>query len=306
MKNIVFITFILVRIGLLAQEKSYNFTMSNYYGDLLGVEKPGTEPMKFAPNFISITGEINMCLAISSDGKQMAYTTSDLESTRAKNMYLRQINGRWTNPVELKFPEYKCTVNPRFIDNGKKLQLTVCDSADYRFCYTELKDSTYTELTIFSNKHIVGENAFAYTVDSDSIYYFCGKRADMVGGNTDIYRSYTKDDEIIFENVKPLNGTWDDDSPIILGNGKYLFYNQLTYQQTDSATSHIKFCTRNKDKSWSEPYNIGEYLGLQEFNWGPALSPDEKYLFLSVNSTQGFDIYWVNAEILKEIVKNNQ
>ncbi len=67
-------------INVHAQEFKFDFVLSDYYGDYLGLQKPDTIPLKFAPGFISIDGESNMCITISSDGTQMAYTKTDIYS----------------------------------------------------------------------------------------------------------------------------------------------------------------------------------------------------------------------------------
>ncbi|MCG8697170.1 MAG: hypothetical protein MI922_03890, partial [Bacteroidales bacterium] len=69
-----------------AQENKFEFTYSDFYGDYMGLDSPDTIPQKFAPGFISNDDETNMCITFSHDGKQIAYTTTDLEFKNFKNM----------------------------------------------------------------------------------------------------------------------------------------------------------------------------------------------------------------------------
>lgn len=212
------------------------------------------------------------------------------------------MNGRWTKPVELKFPEYKYLINPRFSEDGRRLNFTICDNSDYRFCYTEISDSKYSDLKIFNLDYVKGENILGYTMDRDSTFYFSGKRDVFVGGNTDIYKSYKRNNKIIFENMSHLNGIWDDDSPILSPDGKYLLYNQVIYPQTDSAQSNIMICKKTGNGEWSNPYNLGRYIGAKEKNWGPFITYDKKYLFFSMNSPTGFNIYWISSKVIENLI----
>lgn len=297
--------FILYLTNAPAQEKDFNFEFSDYTGDYLGLNEPGTVPVKFAPGFISFKGESNMCIVFSADGKQLAYTINDLDLKNFKNMYARQIKGRWTKPVELKFPQYKYYVNPFFSADGKRIIFTKCDDEVYQYFYTELGDSTYSDLVELQFDQLDGENIFGYTMDKDSVFYFCGKRDDLVGGNTDIYKSYRKDNCIVFENQRHLNDTLDDDSPLLSPDGKYLLYNQFSNLTDSTVDSHIMVSRRLENGNWSNPYNLGKFLNLKEMNWGPFITHDHKYLFLSINSPTGFDIYWVSAKIVEQLITEN-
>lgn len=296
---------IVLSLGIVkAQENKFEFTYSDFYGDYLGLDSPDTIPQKFAPEFISNDGETNMCITFSHDGKQIAYTTTDLEFKNFKNMYLRQVNGRWTQPFEMKFSEHKFLINPFFSKNGNRLYFSIAQKNNFQFCYTELSDSTYSELVIFESKYLRAENCFSYAMDDDSTFYFCGKLNDFVGGNTDLYKSYKSGGNIVFENIKHLNTTGDDDSPTLSPDRNFLMYNTIFNPGTDSAVSNIMISKRIDKNEWSQPYNIGEYLQCDHINWGPFVTHDNKYFFYSLQSPSGFDIYWVDKKVIDNYIKH--
>ena len=278
--------------------------MTDYFGAYLGFDKPDTIPIRFAPGLISTEDNDDFIIAISNDGTQIVFSRTDIGLKNwAKSwrmLYMRQINGRWTLPEELSFPEGKFGVNPAFSDRGDKIFFSIVESGTNSYGYIHIGDSTYSDLISIGNPFGTSSKCFSYFMDVDSTFYFCGKMKDFVGGNTDLYCSYKNENGWVVRNIAELNNENDNDSPFISPKGDYMVYNQAFFPNTmDSSIVMLSF--RGENNSWEEPINLTGKMGGLKNNWKPIITSDGKYLFLSMQNEDGFDIYWVSTEVIDKL-----
>lgn len=59
------------------------------------------------------------------------------------------------------------------------------------------------------------------------------------------------------------------------------------------------FIMKQKDGIWSKPYLASFSAGRHD--WDLTLTPDGKYFFFTSNKIGNWDIYWVDAKIIKEL-----
>ena len=101
----------------------FHFTLSSYKGDYLGLPRPGNTPEKFAPEFISRETQSVHGLAFAPDGEQLVYMWDDPAGQQkgVRLAYMRQMDGRWTDPVVLEFSRTNSCINPVFSADGKRI-----------------------------------------------------------------------------------------------------------------------------------------------------------------------------------------
>jgi Tol biopolymer transport system component len=56
---------------------------------------------------------------------------------------------------------------------------------------------------------------------------------------------------------------------------------------------------KNKDDSWTEPYDLGDILKMDANQ--PSISPDGKYIFFISNG----QTFWVDTKIIEELKPKN-
>jgi Tol biopolymer transport system component len=99
------------------------------------------------------------------------------------------------------------------------------------------------------------------------------------------------------ENIgKPINQyfAWD---PCIAPDESYLIFaagRENGYGQSDLYISY------NNNGNWTEPKNLGNQINTPANEFGPFLSPDNKYLFFSRHDGAKGDIYWVGLNIIND------
>jgi hypothetical protein len=127
--------------------------------------------------------------------------------------------------------------------------------------------------------------------------YFTSNRPEGIG-KWDIYfviSNNGKYDKL--ENIgSPINKlyAWDpciapDESYLIFGAGRADGYGQ--------SDLYISF---KKNGEWTEPKNLGNKINTKANEFGPFLSPDNKYLFFCRHDDTKGDIYWVDLNIIND------
>jgi hypothetical protein len=66
-------------------------------------------------------------------------------------------------------------------------------------------------------------------------------------------------------------------------------------------------CFNDGYGNWSKEYNLGSEINTEYFEYGPLISPDEKYLFFSRKEKWGNAafpyIYWVSIKVIDKYRK---
>jgi hypothetical protein len=89
-----------------------------------------------------------------------------------------------------------------------------------------------------------------------------------------------------------------DSHPFIAPDESYLIFNSRRVGGLGEADLYV--CYRTKESLWSKAINLTP-LNSEYSDWCATISPDGEYLFFTRNSTNGGDIYWVDAKIIEEL-----
>ncbi len=274
-------------------------------GDYLGQKKPGLKPEIFAPGIIS-TSELNeRDVSFSSDGKEF-YFTQWPQDGDWDVMYMKQENGRWTEPCRASFSgdynEAEAFFTPDekqifFISNRPKEGDGNPETWEIWFVEREGKE--------WGTPRILGspfEGGFYTTFTKDRVMYYTAINAE----NTDLYLSkycngkFGKP-ERLGDNV---NTGKDEYNSFIAPDESYLIFTSdgwgNSYGEDD-----LYICFRREDGTWTKARNMGPGVNSSARDYCPSVSPDGKYFFFSSRRGGKEDIFWVDAKIIENLKKES-
>lgn len=270
----------------------------------LNEKQPGLAAQVFAPGILSTDALEHSSPAFSPDGKKVVWAVMKMPSYQICLLEMNFVNNKWS-PAQV--PAFSDTtaneVYPSFSTNGD----TLFFSSNRRALNSSFKNQTlwYVNKTIegWSEPKPLDTVVFKKDIYANSISKN-GKRYFTVGphGTMDWNIFYT--DSLSNSNPLPshINSTGYEDGPFIAADESYLIF------ESDRPTGiernidlYISF--PKKDRTWTEPINMGSKINSTFSERFAKVSPDGKYLFFGRNTGRGFDIYWIGADIINELKK---
>jgi Tol biopolymer transport system component len=268
--------------------------------DYFGQTPPDKTPKIFAPQIISLDNRFESRGAFSPDGNSFYFTVVNNNFTSQKIFYSEFRKGKWSKPDTASFSK-KFNNHEPFISN---------DNRKLYFSSDREKDTLHNKKDLYVTEKVKGDwaipNKLNIPVNSEYVelffnqskngnIYFTSNRPGGIG-QWDIYcvkSNNGKYDKI--ENIgRPVNQlyAWDpciapDESYLIFGAGRVDGYGQ--------SDLYISF---KKNGLWTEPKNLGDKINTKANEFGPFLSPDNKYLFFCRHDGITGDIYWVDINII--------
>jgi hypothetical protein len=160
----------------------------------------------------------------------------------------------------------------------------------------------------YSNRAISGDWLSPIRLDSvnrGEEYWYTRLLNDEL--NDTVFYKITKD-RSVFKSKRFLafkNTILPGCDPYISRNGDYMIFSSLKeggYGQGD-----LCVCFNDGSGNWSKAYNLGSEINTEYFEYGPLISPDEKYLFFSRRekweNAAFSDIYWVSIKVIDKYRK---
>ena len=268
-------------------------------GPYLGQGKPGRKPEVFAPGFVSGRYGLHSNIAFSPDGREAFWSIMIPPRGRGygsgKTLVSRQVEGRWTYPVEAMFGGIPLDDVPIFHPDGTKLydmasrpliaggspgkeNIWVWEKTDGEWSHPRPLDEAVNNNSLH----------WQFGVDRKGDIYLI---LNIPGsyGESDIYCSRLVDGHYQRpENLGPGVNTADQEEfPFIDPDAGYLLF-----------VRHFDIYVSFRDAAgkWSEAKPLGPEVNTQAMELLPMVSPDGQYLFFSRNQ----DSYWVDAGVIGE------
>lgn len=275
-------------------------------GSYFGQTPPGLKPEKFAPGIIS-TDEDEQNGIFSPDGKEFYFTkvTKQFEFIPFR--------------IKISDNEYgeteKCDIYDTYqageifvSPNGDKLffRATINQkppNADI-FCQLKTKEGWGEAFNIGSPVNSDGIEGYP-SVSRDGTLYFYAQREDSAG-NFDLYCSKYENDKYAEPvNLGPgINTQYNEFNPCISPDGKYLIFNSGDRPGNLGKGHDLYISFRKDDGTWGEAINMGKDINSPESDYSAIITADGKYIFFSSRRSpdRSADIYWFDAEYLKELM----
>jgi Tol biopolymer transport system component len=270
--------------------------------DYFGQKLPEKTPQIFAPGFICLDNRSESRGAFSPDGKSFYFTVVNNDFTSQKIFYTEFKNGAWSKPDTASFSKKFNNHEPFISSDNRKLYFSSDREKDSLqnkkdlFVTEKVKDqwSKPTKLNNPINSQYV---ELFFNQSKNGTIYFTSNRPRGIG-KWDIYfvkPINSKYDKL--ENLgSPINQiyTWD---PCIASDESYLIFSAGRADGYGQSDLYISF---KNNGIWTEPKNLGNSINTNANEFGPFLSPDNKYLFFCRNDGIKGDIYWVNLNIIND------
>ncbi|MFC1565039.1 hypothetical protein ACFL6G_08895 [candidate division KSB1 bacterium] len=265
-------------------------------GDYLGQTPPGNVPELFAPGIIT-HGFHEHGIAISPDGNEMFYVTTDNRYSLYIIIHTERIDNTWTEPEVAFFSGQYRDYKPSFSPDGNRLYFgsyrplpgTNEPKDDSDIWFIEKSNTGWSEpqnlgSPVNTEFHEVNQTVAA----NGNIYFQFLQKRGLTG---EIYMSEFINDRysvpIRLENG--INTKYNEASPYIAPDESYLMFHSNRQGTLGSMDIYISF--RQDGGSWSEPVNMGEPVNSPFPDNIPYVSPDGKYFFFSSYKTLDPEIF---------------
>lgn len=265
----------------------------------MGQTPPGAKAVVFAPDVISTGRDFVMNGAFSRDGRSFYYTVTDGPWMKF-DVWMTRLEGRtWTPPAPAKLLPGKDTFEVFFAPDGQRMLFTggTMENTDlYLVTQAGAGWGVPVRLPDVINSPVY--EMFSSMTREGTLYF---------GRNGEVWRSRLEDGQ--YRRAEPLpapvnTGARKAGDPLISPDEDFLIF--LMGDGPDSqgqADLYISF--RTKDGGWTAPRNLGQEINTPEFECGPSLTPDGKYLLFTRRKAWKTDvpskIWWVSTDFIQRL-----
>ncbi len=262
--------------------------------DYLGLSKPGSIPVIFAPDFVS-TQYAEFAGTFSPDFKEYYFTRrGPFPDGAAQIMVTKRVNDSWTIPEIAPFSSGHYEFEPFITPDGNRLYFGSRRSPDgiappgtMHQWYLEKSNSGWSDPILLGSPFFermvmyptVSNTGTIYFTGLDGIYY-----SELIAGS---YLEPVRMGEEI--NFLPLTA-----HSFIAPDESYLIFDG---QPRGEGLSDLYISYRRIDGTWTKGKPFGSNINSGVSQAIASISPDGECLFFTRNS----DIYWTDAAIIDEI-----
>jgi hypothetical protein len=270
-----------------------NTELTNISGKYFGQKPPGLIPVQFGVGIID-NDERVFSITFSPDGKECFYTKAISINTI---MTTKEINGHWLQPSIAEFSGKNFDFEPNITPDGGKMIFGSMRSVpgvdkqnEIHQWKIEKQNGSWSDPEPMGSPFSDRFCMYA-SVSNDGNVYFTGDEgiyiSKFLNGR---YSSPEKLSDLI--NQLPFAA-----HPFIAPDESYLVFDA----QPQEGSSELFISFRNKDKSWSQPKRFDHIINTEQEELCAFVTRDGKYLFFSRLSREGGDIFWIDAEIIKQM-----
>ncbi len=286
--------------------------LDNDYPDLI--------PKKYAQGIINVEGRFQQNLTMSPDGREHLFTQTDGQLWR----YERILRVRTIEP------SVTVVDTPQFVKDFKYEHVWFIGepmiSPDYQDLYfvadfppdywhsTRTSTGDWSEPVKMESLSTPGRDWFISVSKNNTLYYTQTsvpnpEEPSLAVGGT-IFKSPSINGEH-HSGIKvegPFNQE-DAGDPIISPNEDYIVFGSTREGGYGKGDLYVAF--KDKDGNWSDAYNLGSAINTVNWESGPYISPDEKFIFFSRRDSSGVnasfsDIYWVSIKVIDNLKRNEE
>ena len=292
MKNLYAIICILVTaITINAQQKDFPILT----GPCIGQKPPGLKPEIFAPGIVSLPGSTEWSSCFSPDGNEFYFyrVSSGTDKPEIKIFAMKQVNGIWTGPEEVKFAQAFPSSQPHMTLDNKRLYF------GWHRPVPAGEKSYMGDIGIWVVRRIengwsepmyAGQGMFVSS-SRDGQIYTTDMSSRMINGKTYLAKVKIENERFIGFDRLQIEPNFEEGPahPFIAPDGSYILFDV-------AGGSHMFVSFKQKDGSWCKAIDLTQH-GFDPIAGGATISPDGKYLFFHRNG----DLWWVDIQIIETL-----
>jgi len=274
----------------ICQEVKQEF--SKYVGPYLGQKAPNAIPEIFAPDLLPPNKPPHGSPVFTPDGNEMYLPGIKV---------MKNINGKWTNPVYASFSGKNGDINPTISPDGKKI--LYCSTIQLRPVGTyivEKVENKWSEPKQIDDIINTIQREWDISISRKGNIYFSANIQGGFGGS-DIYKSEFFNGK--YSTPKNLGGRINNSNNVsavyVSPDEDYIIYSSNMTEGEGDEDLYISFY--KKDEGWGKGINMGKNINTKDAEVWPNVTPDGKYLFFIGVRNANAEIYWVSANIIEDI-----
>ena len=269
---------------------------------------PGKEPKIFALWFISFENRIEGRGSFSPDNRQFYFTVSNPGFNNQKIFFTEYRDNKWTQPDTAKFSKKYANWEPFFSSDGQKLYFTSNRNTDSLsnhkdFYYVTRVGDEWSEPQIEERPINSRYTELFFSQSKNGNVYFTSNRPKGKGSFHIYLATKQLDDSYLVKKLgRPINRFYLNWDPCIAPDESFIIFSAVRLVRISyKADLYITYKIGDR---WTRPKNLGRLIKTKANEYGPFLSPDNKYLFFTrLNQGKNGNIYWVDLNIIKDFNK---
>ena len=269
--------------------------------DYFGLEKPDTEASDFNPEILDMEGSfIFNAVFRMPDCDEFYFTKIDDK----ENIYwTKRVNGIWQKPHIASFSIQSFhDADPFFTSDGNRVYFvsarpteTADTDYDYNIWYADRNASGWNQPTDLPSPINTEYQEYFFSISDSGNGYFSSNRPGGIG-SFDIYKVKISNDGSISDPVNiggPINTERYEFDPFMSADESLMIFSI----NNDQGLSDMFFSYKSEDGVWSSAIDLGEKINTSKEDFGPSISPDNKYIFF----TNGGKLKWISIDMLESL-----
>jgi len=266
---------------------------------VLPAQEPALEPELVGPGIISTDGHETFPTIDPSDGSlwfsvyQRSFDRQTIMQAPAKD------DGGWQAPVAVTFPGTPGGRAPRFSPDGRRLYFTSPRPVPgYRdgdmniWVVTRQGDGEWSQPELVDAPVSVPDGRDIHNVViADGTIYFASSRPGGAG-RSDIYRMAT--DGAIERLGPPINDADSQPDLYVSPDGRRMIL--VVTDAEGGLGGDDLYVSWWRNGAWTTPRNLGAPVNSPEYEYGPSISPDGRWLYFTSHRRGSADVYRIPVD----------
>lgn len=294
------ITFIVLIISLYSL-KLYSQTIPD--GPYLGQTLPNSTAERFAYEIISKDGRGEERITFSPDGTEIFFGIHSMDYQNFRIMRMVNNNNKWSEPDTSDLFGEGNVLSPVFSPSGDKLFFK---SGNSKISFIEKLSDGWSSLIQLDQVINFSENVGHPSVTFDGTLYFI---VNVTSGDNNAHT----ENKIYVAKLNNNNYTTPQLLSDVINNNQSAVYDPFIASDESymifaanflggSGLGDLFISFKNQDGSWSNPWNLGNKINSNNWDYAPTVSPDGKYLFFTRwGPSSNPDIFWVDAGFIDSL-----
>ena len=264
--------------------------------EYMGQDPPGVTVQRFAPGVISLDDREEQGLVFSPDGKECYFTVSAADWSSYRIMMTRVENGAWTPPKTAPFSN-DYSLSPSLSPDGTRLYFSSNRRTDGKQAIWQCrrtKGQQWSSPQEMNRQVSSAADEWSCHLSDQGNMYVCSWRAGGQGRCDGWRITDPEGPSAKARNLKALN-TGGGDCGVVPGpKERYVIFQSERPDGRGKPDLYISHALA--EGRWSEPRNLGPTINSPEFDGGPWITYDGRYLFFTSRRSGNADIYWVETK----------